>query len=90
MQGTNRGHAIVLGGSMAGLGAARALSNHFERVTLVERDDLPSSSESRKGVPQGNHAHGLLAGGLPDPGPVFPRHDGRDGRDGRAARRPDR
>ena len=31
---------IVLGASMAGLAAARALSRHFEHVTLVERDAL--------------------------------------------------
>jgi 2-polyprenyl-6-methoxyphenol hydroxylase-like FAD-dependent oxidoreductase len=58
-----RNHAIVLGGSMAGLGAARALINHFDRVTLVERDELPTSTAHRKGVPQGQHAHGLLPSG---------------------------
>ena len=58
-----RSRAIVLGASMAGLLAARALSDHFERVTVVERDALPSAVESRKGVPQGKHAHGLLASG---------------------------
>ena len=31
-------HAIVIGGSMAGLLAARVLSEHFERVTILERD----------------------------------------------------
>src|SRR6185436_16483791 len=41
---TGREHAVVLGGSMAGLGTARALSNHFERVTLVERDELAARS----------------------------------------------
>jgi 2-polyprenyl-6-methoxyphenol hydroxylase-like FAD-dependent oxidoreductase len=56
-------HAIVMGASIAGLGTARALSNHFERVTVVERDVLPEGVEARKGVPQGNHAHGLLATG---------------------------
>ena len=48
---------------MAGLATARALSEHFDHVTLVERDRLPDSNDSRKGVPQGNHAHGLLASG---------------------------
>jgi 2-polyprenyl-6-methoxyphenol hydroxylase-like FAD-dependent oxidoreductase len=35
-------------------------------VVLVERDELPGgvSSTARRGVPQGRHAHGLLAGGL--------------------------
>ncbi len=54
---------MVLGASMAGLGAARALSSHFRKVTLIERDDLSSSAGHRKGVPQGNHAHGLLPSG---------------------------
>lgn len=56
-------HAVVLGGSLSGLATARALSSHFDRVTIVERDELPTKVESRKGVPQGNHAHGLLASG---------------------------
>lgn len=58
-------HPVVLGSSMAGLGAARALSDHFEHVTVVERDALSEapSLPSRKGVPQGNHGHGLLASG---------------------------
>jgi 2-polyprenyl-6-methoxyphenol hydroxylase-like FAD-dependent oxidoreductase len=57
------GHAVIIGASMAGLTAARAASSHFDRVTVVERDTLSTGSEQRKGVPQGNHAHGLLATG---------------------------
>ena len=49
---------------MAGLLTARVLSEHFERVTLLERDRLPDDASSRKGVPQGRHAHGVLARGL--------------------------
>jgi 2-polyprenyl-6-methoxyphenol hydroxylase-like FAD-dependent oxidoreductase len=55
--------AVVLGASMSGLLAARALSRHFERVTIVERDALRDTEEVRKGVPQAAHAHGLLASG---------------------------
>ena len=54
---------IVLGASMAGLLAAKALSNHFQRVTIVERDVLPDAATLRRGVPQAAHAHGLLASG---------------------------
>src|SRR5215472_936926 len=61
--GATREHAIVLGGSMAGLLASRVLSGHFERVTLIERDALPARAEQRRGVPQGRHTHGLLASG---------------------------
>lgn len=56
-------HAVVLGGSLAGLLAARVLSDHFENVTLIERDAYPDSCETRKGIPQANHVHGLLVRG---------------------------
>jgi 2-polyprenyl-6-methoxyphenol hydroxylase-like FAD-dependent oxidoreductase len=56
-------HAVVLGASMGGLLAARALRDHFRRVTVIERDRLPELGASRKGVPQDRHAHGLLARG---------------------------
>jgi 2-polyprenyl-6-methoxyphenol hydroxylase-like FAD-dependent oxidoreductase len=55
--------AVVLGGSMAGLLAARVLSDHYEQVTIVERDELPEGSEHRPGVPQARHTHGMLACG---------------------------
>lgn len=58
-----RDHAVVLGASMAGLLAARVLADHFRRVTIVERDVLPDGPAQRRGVPQGHHTHGLLAGG---------------------------
>ena len=48
---------------MAGLVAARALSDHFARVTLVERDRFPDGPETRKGVPQIRHVHVLLKRG---------------------------
>ena len=52
---TERKHAIVLGCSMAGLLASRVLSDHFEKVSLIERDALPELAEQRRGVPQGRH-----------------------------------
>jgi len=54
--------AAVVGGSVAGLLAARVLSSAFERVLLFERDDL-SEAGPRKGVPQANHSHVLLEAG---------------------------
>ena len=56
-------HAIVIGASMSGLLAARALSDFYAVVTVLERDAFPQSDIPRKGVPQGRHAHGLLARG---------------------------
>jgi len=55
--------AIVLGASMSGVLAARALSDHYRHITIVERDLLPDHTAPRKGVPQSAHAHGLLASG---------------------------
>lgn len=55
--------AIVIGGSIAGLLAARVLSAYFDHVTIIERDKLPTDSEPRSGVPQGYHAHALMARG---------------------------
>lgn len=57
------GHAVVIGASMGGLLAARALSEFFANVTVLERDAFPASDIPRKGVPQDRHAHGLLARG---------------------------
>src|SRR5687768_3165394 len=56
-------HAVVLGGSLAGLLTARILSDHFEHVTLIERDAYLDTTETRRGIPQANHVHGLLARG---------------------------
>ena len=56
-------HAVVLGAGVAGLAAAAALADRFDRVTIVERDTLPQSGEHRHGVPQGRHVHVLLPAG---------------------------
>jgi 2-polyprenyl-6-methoxyphenol hydroxylase-like FAD-dependent oxidoreductase len=56
-------HAIVIGGSMAGLAAAKVLSKHFRRVTVIERDQMPEGANPHKGVPQGRHPHALLKRG---------------------------
>src|SRR4051794_39004606 len=48
---------------MAGMLAARVLADSFARVTVVDRDTLPDVAAPRRGVPQGRHAHGLLARG---------------------------
>lgn len=56
--------AIVIGASVAGLLAARALSDFAEGISIVDRDVPPDAAVPRKGVPQGRHVHGVLAGGL--------------------------
>ncbi|HKR49433.1 MAG TPA: FAD-dependent monooxygenase [Pseudonocardiaceae bacterium] len=60
----NAGHAVVIGGGVGGLLAARVLADHVERVTLIERDALTDSAQVRKGVPQGRMLHVLFPRGL--------------------------
>ena len=55
--------AIVLGAGIGGLLAAGALSRHFERVLIVERDRLPTTPEPRVGVPQGPQVHAVMKRG---------------------------
>src|SRR5436305_10724632 len=65
-------HAIVIGASMAGLLAARVLSDHFSKVTIIDRDRLPSGAQNRRGVPQGLHTHVLLERGEEILNAIFP------------------
>ncbi len=64
--------AIVIGASIAGLCAARVLSDFYDRVTLFERDDLPSTPAQRTTVPQGRHVHLLMARGAAEFDALFP------------------
>jgi 2-polyprenyl-6-methoxyphenol hydroxylase-like FAD-dependent oxidoreductase len=57
-----RAQAVVLGAGFAGLVTARVLADHFERVIVVERDDLDGEG-ARRGVPQSHHPHAFLARG---------------------------
>lgn len=56
-------HAVVIGGSVAGLLAARVLTEHYDRVTVLEKDLLRDDDQPRKGVPQGRHVHAMLIRG---------------------------
>jgi 2-polyprenyl-6-methoxyphenol hydroxylase-like FAD-dependent oxidoreductase len=55
-------HAIVMGGSIAGLCAAAALAKNYDRVTVLERDPEPGA-QAHRGAPQGSHTHALLRRG---------------------------
>ncbi|GLW05794.1 FAD-binding monooxygenase [Microtetraspora sp. NBRC 13810] len=55
--------AVVLGGSIAGLLTAHVLAEAYEHVVIVDRDETDGARDARRGVPQGRHAHGLLARG---------------------------
>ena len=57
--GTSSNQAVVLGASMAGLLAARVLSEQFGQVVVIERDVLPPAGEHRRGLSHGRHLHAL-------------------------------
>ncbi|MCX5193446.1 FAD-dependent monooxygenase [Streptomyces sp. NBC_00249] len=61
-QSTPPRHAVVIGGSMAGLLAAAVLAEHAT-VTIIDADTLPDSPQARRGLPQARHVHVLWSGG---------------------------
>jgi 2-polyprenyl-6-methoxyphenol hydroxylase-like FAD-dependent oxidoreductase len=63
---------VVIGASIAGLCAARVLSECYAKVTVYERDELPSSSANRATVPQDRHLHLLMARGATEFDNLFP------------------
>ena len=69
---SKRGRAVVIGASIAGLCAARVLSDFYDRVTVFERDELPSTPVNRAAVPQGRHVHLLMARGAVEFDALFP------------------
>lgn len=65
-------HAVVLGGSMAGLFAARVLADSYTKVTVVDRDEPTQAVGVRRSIPQGRHLHALQARGLQIIEELFP------------------
>ena len=65
----NRKHILVVGGSVAGLGAACVLTQEGHRVTILEKDATPLPASpleaferwERPGAPQTRHSHAFLA-----------------------------
>jgi 2-polyprenyl-6-methoxyphenol hydroxylase-like FAD-dependent oxidoreductase len=64
--------ALVVGGSIAGMLAARVLSDFFEEVTIIEKDVKNEHYFTRKGVPQGSQGHALLKSGEEIINELFP------------------
>ena len=61
---TQIGHrAVVLGASIAGLLAARVLSEAYAQVIVVDHDHLPGTAAPRRCVPQARHTHVLIERG---------------------------
>src|SRR5260370_34707443 len=68
----NGKQAVVIGAGMAGLTAAGALADRFERVVVLERDTLPSEPAYRAGTPQARHVHAPLLSGQRALSELFP------------------
>lgn len=69
---SGRDHAVVIGGGIGGMVTARVLCDHFSKVTIVERDPLPKTPQTRRSVPQGNYLHILLSKGFRVLDELFP------------------
>jgi 2-polyprenyl-6-methoxyphenol hydroxylase-like FAD-dependent oxidoreductase len=65
-------HALVMGAGVAGLVTAHILAERFERVTIIDRDQLPDTPQIRSGTPQARHFHLLLLKGKAILDEMFP------------------
>ncbi|WP_298828051.1 hypothetical protein [uncultured Piscinibacter sp.] len=70
--GTPIRRALVIGFGLAGLTAARVLSDHVDEVWVADRDQLPDGPQVRSGTPQARHIHNLLLRGLHELEQLFP------------------
>ena len=69
--------AVVIGGSLAGLMAARVLADHFDTVTVLERDHIDDGPTLHQSIPQGSHLHALLFGGQQVMAALYPGFVGK-------------
>jgi flavin-dependent dehydrogenase len=69
--------AVIIGGGIAGLLAARVLCEQFKQVIVIEKDNYPSHAGPRNGTPQSNHIHVLLIKGKEILLKLFPRIEGK-------------
>ncbi|WNG93919.1 FAD-binding oxidoreductase [Mycobacterium sp. ITM-2016-00318] len=67
-----RGTAVVIGGSIAGIAAAKVLLETFDRVVVLEKDGPHRRREGRPGAAQGWHLHHLLTAGQIELERIFP------------------
>ncbi|MGH9809782.1 MAG: FAD-binding monooxygenase, partial [Terriglobia bacterium] len=51
--------AVVLGGSIAGLFAARVCADAYDEVIVVDRDQLVGVRDPRRSRPQGRHINAM-------------------------------
>ncbi|MER7166851.1 FAD-binding monooxygenase [Micromonospora sp. NPDC000207] len=66
-------HAVVLGGSIGGMLAARVLADAYHRVTVVDRDDVAAvGPQLRPAISWAGHIHALLERGRQIISELFP------------------
>lgn len=63
MNGSAGKIAVVNGGGISGMIAARVLSDFFESVIVIEQDGTTDTKKPRKFAPQGHHVHLMLGKG---------------------------
>jgi 2-polyprenyl-6-methoxyphenol hydroxylase-like FAD-dependent oxidoreductase len=73
MATVRRGQAVIIGGSIAGMCAARVISDFYEKVIILERDPILENTSIRPGVPQSRHLHAILLRGLQIMQELFPQ-----------------
>ena len=69
---TRHGAAVVVGGGYAGLVTTRILADFFATVVMIELDAVDGDTGVHPHVPQGYHAHVLLAKGAEVLESLFP------------------
>ncbi|MBI5615166.1 MAG: 2Fe-2S iron-sulfur cluster binding domain-containing protein [Gammaproteobacteria bacterium] len=72
LRARGKGTAVVLGGSIIGISTAKALSAHYEKVIILEKDPVHRRQEGRNGAAQGWHLHHLLIAGQRQIETLFP------------------
>jgi NAD(P)H-flavin reductase/ferredoxin/2-polyprenyl-6-methoxyphenol hydroxylase-like FAD-dependent oxidoreductase len=72
VRAAGRGTAVVIGGSMAGMATAKVLTQTFDRVIVLEKDQDHRKQEGRPGAAQGWHLHHLLIAGQRALSSIFP------------------
>src|SRR5438552_148838 len=65
--------AVVLGGGLAGLAAARLLRRHFPRVVVLERDRRPETAEPEDAFASWERRGGSPRSARPRPTSAAPR-----------------
>lgn len=72
VQRAGRGTAVVIGGSIAGIAAAKILTERFDKIIVLEQDGPHRRKEGRPGAAQGWHLHHLLTAGQIELERLFP------------------